>query len=85
MVNLLVDSKYIFAADLKYPLTMHFPGIVPKIHPVNKSIALNHGTCINKGEPAAVFGFPRQIKVVELLRPDTAAAGSLFGWSLGRG
>ena len=30
-------------------------------------------------------GFPMRIKVVELILPGTAAAGSLFGWSLGRG
>ena len=41
--------------------------------------------CINTGEPAAVFGFPRQIKVVELILPESNAAGSLFGLSLGRG
>jgi hypothetical protein len=34
--------------------------------------------CINTGESAAAFGFPLRIKVVELLRPDTAAAGLLF-------
>jgi len=41
--------------------------------------------CINTGEPAAVFVFPRQIKVVEFILPESNAAGSLFGWSLGRG
>jgi hypothetical protein len=34
--------------------------------------------CINTGESAAVFGFLLRIKVVELLLPETAAAGSLF-------
>jgi hypothetical protein len=78
MTNLLADSKLFLVADLKYPLMTHFPGIVPKIHPVNKSIAIKCDRCINTGEPAAVFVFPRQIKVVEFILPETAAAGSLF-------
>jgi len=35
-------------------------------------------SCINTGEPAAVFCLSLQIKAVELSGPETAAAGSLF-------
>ena len=41
-------------------------------------MALNQGKCINTGEPAAVFGCSMLLKVVELIRPETTAAGLLF-------
>jgi len=67
---------------------------------LNICIAYKCDRCINTGEPAAVFCLSLQIKAVELSRPETAAAGSLFighweglevrslvicHWSLGRG
>jgi hypothetical protein len=75
MVNKLAIDKFYWAVYLKYPLTMHFHGIVPKLHTVNKSTALNHGKCINTCEPAAVLVFLQRIKVVELRVPESAAAG----------
>jgi hypothetical protein len=77
MINLLVDSKYLLAADGNYPSTMHFPGIVPKIYTVNKSIAQKFVRYIISGEPAAVFGSDNRIKVDEICPPEFAAAGSL--------
>jgi len=42
---------------------------------------LHDKRCVNIGEPAAGFVFPYKIKVVEKLRPESTAAGSLFCWS----
>jgi hypothetical protein len=39
--------------------------------------------CVNAGEPAAEFGFPVQVKVVERIQQESTAASSLLGWSLG--
>jgi hypothetical protein len=49
MVNLLADSTYFLASALKYPSTMNFSGIVPKLHNVNKNNAFPV-SCINKNE-----------------------------------
>jgi hypothetical protein len=38
---------------------------------------------VNACEPAAVLGFPEKVKVAERIQPESTAAGSLFGWSLG--
>ena len=49
MINLLADSTYFLASALKYPSTMNFSGIVPKLHNVNKNNAFPV-SCINKNE-----------------------------------
>jgi hypothetical protein len=51
----------------------------------NKIKALISVICVNVKsiEPAAVLGFPVKAKVVERIQPESTAAGSLFGWSLG--
>jgi hypothetical protein len=52
----------------------------PYINLINRFTTLKYGRCINRGEPAAVSGCPLIIKVVELIRPESAAVGSLFGF-----
>ena len=44
----------------------------------NKSITFKCVKCINTGEPAAVLVFLPRLMVVELIQPESAAAGSLF-------
>jgi len=44
---------------------------------INKNIALKCDRCVNIGGPAAGFVFPFIIKVVEEIRPESTAAGSL--------
>jgi hypothetical protein len=47
---------------------------------INKSIALICDRFVNAGEPGAVIVFPIKIKVVEQIRPEFVAAGSLRCW-----
>jgi hypothetical protein len=51
-----------------------------KMHNINKITALKCDKCINTGEPAAVLVFQIKIKVVEEIRPESAAVGSPGGW-----
>ena len=48
-----------------------------------RSLSIIRTIRVNVGEPAVVIVFPIKIKVVEEIRPESTAAGSLFGWSLG--
>jgi hypothetical protein len=86
-LKLYINLKYSSSFFCEFYFTMMYKiietGFTPTIsflyiYLFNKSTALNHGKCINTGEPTAVFGLPLRIKVVELLLPETSAAGSLF-------
>ena len=55
------------------------------IYRFNKSIALICDRFVNAGEPAAVSWISIHEKVVDDHKTLASAAGSLFGWSLGRG
>jgi hypothetical protein len=86
-LKLYINLKYSSSFFCEFYFTMMYKiienGFTPTISYLyinlfNKRTALNHGKCINTGEPAAVFCLSLQIKAVELSRPETAAAGSLF-------
>jgi hypothetical protein len=78
MIYICSISKYFSVVNGKHPTTIHFPGTVPKINYFNIILALNCDRCVNTGEPAAVLVFLIRIKVVEKIRPESAAAGHFF-------
>ncbi len=61
-----------------YQAVMQFPGIASKIKHFHICRSLNYERCVNIGEPAAVFVFLPETKVVELIVTEYTAAGLLF-------
>jgi len=78
MIKKLVDSIFLLTIDKNHPFLLFIIGIVN----YHRCKAFICDDCINTGEPAAVFGYLPEIKVVEVILPKSIAAGLLFCWSL---